>query len=91
MSVSRYNNESFIPPPIRKIEPAITDILHPYKMGERLDNLSSKYYKTPLLSYIIMCANVEFENEFEIPIGYEIRIPFPLQRVFDSWAIQNEI
>lgn len=88
---TRYIINTSIPQPIRKILPSVTDILHTLKMGERLDNIAQKYYKDPTLSWIIMCANTSWDQEFEIPIGTEIRIPFPLQRVFDSWMVSNEI
>lgn len=91
MSVSRYNISSLIPQPIRKITASPTDILHTLKMGERLDNLAYKYYKDPLLSWVIMCANPQYDNELEIQFGEVIRIPFPLQRVFDLWLVDNEI
>lgn len=92
MSISRYNNnESFVPPPARIIVPAITDILHPFKMGERIDNLAGKYYNDSELGWVIMYANPQYDNEFEVPIGTNIRIPFPLQRVMDSWMINGQI
>jgi hypothetical protein len=77
--------------PIRVVSPASTDILHTLKLGERIDNLSQKYYKKTGEGWVIMCANPEFENEFEIPPGTEIRIPWPLQRVYDSWMQTNEL
>jgi hypothetical protein len=92
MAVSRYvPNNSFVPQPIRKVVPSYTDVLHPLKMGERIDNLAYKYYKDPLLSWVIMCANPQYDNEFEIPYGVTIRIPYPLQRVFDAWLINDEV
>ena len=92
MSASRYqNNNTLVPQPLRKILPSPTDIAHPFKLGERLDNLAKKYYEDPTLAWVIMCGNPEFENEFDIPFGITLRIPFPLQRVFDSWMINNEL
>jgi len=92
MAVSRYlTNNPFSPQPIRKIIPSYTDILHPFKMGERLDNIAYKYYKDPLLSWVILAANPNYENEFDIPFGVTIRVPFPLQRVFDAWLINQDI
>lgn len=91
MSASRYTQSQLIPQPVRKIIPAATDILHPLKMGERIDNIAYKYYKDVTLSWVIMCANPDWDNEFEIPFNTYIRVPFPLQRVFDAWLIDNEI
>jgi hypothetical protein len=80
-----------VPQPIRKVLPAYTDVIHNLKLGERIDNLAFKYYKDPTLAWVIMCANPEFENEFDIPVGSPIRIPWPLQRVFTAWQIDDEI
>jgi len=91
MSVSRYNVNVFVPQPTRKIIPAATDILHPLKLGERIDNLAYKFYKDQTLGWVIMSANPQFENEWEIPFGTVVRVPYPLQRIFDSWLISNEI
>lgn len=89
--IDRYSFGTDFPQPIRKIPPAYTDILHILKMGERLDNLAHKWYGLPLGSFIIMCANPDFENEFEIPVGTEIRIPMPLDRVLKLWKIEEII
>ena len=91
MSANRYFNSSSVPQPVRKILNAPTDINHVLKIGERIDNLAYKYYKDPTLSWIIMCANPEFHNEFDISFGTNLRIPFPLERVFTSWLIGNDI
>jgi len=91
MPISRYSQNSLVPQPIRKIIPANTDILHPFKMGERIDNLAEKYYKDVTLGFVIMCANPEYDNEFEIPFNTFVRIPWPLQRVFDAWLIEDQI
>jgi len=60
-------------------------------MGERIDQIANKYYNDPTLSWVIMCANPQYDNEFEIKIGDDIRIAYPLQRVFDSWMLSNEL
>lgn len=89
--INRYELGSEFPQPVRKISPESTDILHTLKMGERLDNLAYKWYSLPLCGYIIMCANPEFENEFEIPVGTQIRIPMPLDRILKLWKIEKLI
>lgn len=91
MGVSRYQINKNIPQPKRKIKFADTDIIHPFKLGERIDNLSEKYYGVNTEGWVIMCGNPEYDNEFAIPHGVDIRIPYPLQRVFDAWQISNEI
>lgn len=89
--MNRYLLGTQPPQPMRKIQPAITDILHRLKMGERIDNLAQRYYQDPTLAWVIAAANPEFDNEFEIPIGSTVRVPLPLQRVWDSWLLTNEI
>lgn len=79
-----------IPQPKRKIIPSSSDIIHVLRMGERIDNLAKKYYLDQTLGWIIMCGNPQFDNEFEIPIGYSVRIPFPLSRVNSAWQISEE-
>lgn len=91
MPVSRYSNNSKIPQPTRKIIQAPTDILHTLKIGERLDNLAYKYYKDTSLGWVILAGNPDWYNEFDIPYGTILRIPFPLQRVFDNWLESQDI
>jgi hypothetical protein len=47
----------------------------------RLDKLSMKYYGNPFYDFLILYANPEYVNEFDIPDGALIRIPFPLTKV----------
>jgi hypothetical protein len=89
--INRYENNADVPQPGRNILPSVSDYFHVLKANERLDHLAYKYYNDSMLSWIIMCANPEFDNEFEIPAGTELRIPFPLQRVLDAWNIDNEL
>lgn len=89
--INRYASNSTFPQPIRKVIPSVTDQIHTLKMGERLDNIAYKYYGDPGLSWIIMCANPEFDNELDITIGTQLRIPYPLNRVLDDWMINKEI
>jgi len=91
MSASRYQNNSLVPQPVKKILPSATDIAHPFKIGERIDNLAQKYYSDVTLGWVIMAGNPEYENEFDIPFGVTLRIPYPLQRVFDMWLLSSEI
>jgi hypothetical protein len=89
--MSRYQTTSDFPQPIRKIIQSSSDIEHVLIMGERIDNIANKYYSDPLLGWVIMCANPEFDNEFDIKPGDKIRIPYPLQRVFDQWKVENDL
>lgn len=44
----------------------------------RLDRISQKYYGNPFYDFLILYANAIYTNEFDIPDGALIRIPFPL-------------
>jgi hypothetical protein len=46
----------------------------------RMDKLSQKYYNNPFYDFIILYANPEYLNEFDIPDGALIRIPFPIAK-----------
>lgn len=47
----------------------------------RMDKLSQKYYGNPFYDFLILYANPEYVNEFDIPDEALIRIPFPLSKV----------
>lgn len=47
----------------------------------RLDKLSMKYYGNPFYDYLILYGNRIYLNEFDIPDGALIRIPFPFGKV----------
>ena len=87
MAINRYSLYKSFPQPIREIAPSPTDLIHVLSMGERLDNLAQKYYGDPMLVWVIMCANPEYANEFEIPFGKKVRIPYPLERVTSIWNL----
>lgn len=89
MSYSRYSKRPFIQP-VRKINSASSDILHEYKSPENIDNLAYKYYGNATYGWVIMLANREYPFEFAIPYGVTLRIPFPLERVFQEWGINND-
>ena len=56
----------------------------------RLDKTSQKYYGSPFYDFFILYANPEYINEWEIPEGAIVRIPFPFQKVkADYEAILN--
>lgn len=46
----------------------------------RLDKLAQKYYGNPFYDFLILYGNNIYLNEFDIPDGALIRIPFPLQK-----------
>lgn len=58
----------------------------------RLDKLSQKYYGNPLYDFLILYANGEYLNEFDIPDGALIRIPFPFGKAIVLYeGIVNQI
>ncbi|MDA3779152.1 MAG: hypothetical protein PF487_02785 [Bacteroidales bacterium] len=47
----------------------------------RMDKIAKKYYGSPFYDFLIIYANKIYLNEFDIPDGALIRIPFPLNKV----------
>lgn len=86
----RYNKNSGIQP-TRVISNSANDIPHTLTQGETISKLAYKYYDDPNLSWIIMCANPQYFNEWEINIGDNIRIPYPLDRVKNEWNLKEEL
>jgi len=66
--------------PFVKIPPKGTDKKYVYKSNlSRLDKVSQQFYDSPFFGWVIMSANPEFGgNEFVIPDGSILTIPFPL-------------
>lgn len=54
-------------------------------LSSRLDRLSQKYYGNPFYDFIILYGNSIYVNEFDIPDGALIRIPFPLQVAISNY------
>lgn len=46
----------------------------------RMDKIAKKYYGNPFYDFLILYANKIYLNEFDIPDGALIRIPFPLNK-----------
>lgn len=66
--------------PFVKIPTKSTDKKYIYKTGmSRLDKVSQQYYDSPFFGWLILAANPEFGgNEFSIPDGSILSVPFPL-------------
>ena len=66
--------------PFVKVPTKTTDKKYIYKVGmSRLDKVSQQYYNSPFFGWLIMAANPEFGgNEFVIPDGSILTVPFPL-------------
>ena len=54
------------------------------KYSSRLDCLADKYYDDPTLYFLILMANPSYRNEFDMPDGLILRIPFPKERVLQE-------
>ena len=66
--------------PYVKVPTKTTDKKFIYKVGmSRLDKVSQQFYDSPFFGWLIMASNPEFGgNEFSIPDGSVLTIPFPL-------------
>jgi hypothetical protein len=66
--------------PYVKIPIKTTDKKYVYKTNmSRLDKVSQQFYDSPFFGWLIMAANPELGgNEYIIPDGSVITIPFPL-------------
>jgi phage tail protein X len=88
--MSRYSKYPHIQPK-RKIPIAISDVTHTFTQFDTVDKLAYKYYGDATLGWIIMCANPDYFHEFEIKNGDKIRIPLPLERVWQYLGVNGEI
>ncbi len=78
----RMNGDDMEPMPNVKLPESPSDKYERWRAGSsRLDFLSNKYYGSPFYDFFILLANPDFLNEWEIPDGEIIRIPFPIQKV----------
>ena len=66
--------------PFLSIPSRVTDQQYLYRSGRsRLDKISFEKYGAPYFGWLIMMANPQFSsNEFNIPDGTVLTIPFPL-------------
>ena len=66
--------------PYVKVPIKTTDKKFVYKLGmSRLDKVSQQFYDSPFFGWLILASNPEFGgNEFSIPDGSILTIPFPL-------------
>lgn len=81
---NRYNNflvngQQTVVPFVR-LTPKTTDQVYIYKNGQsRLDKISMQFYSSPFFGWLIQMANPQIPfNEFNIPDGTVLTIPFPL-------------
>ena len=64
-----------------------SDVYITYRKGvTRLDNVSYDVYGDPGYDWLILLANQNVASlEFEIPDGYELRVPYPLQQTLEEY------
>jgi hypothetical protein len=72
--------------PFIKLDEKPTDIIIQVKENTRFDILSQKYYANGKHGYLILQANPSFGGlEFDIPVGTNIRIPFPFKKTLQEF------
>ena len=66
--------------PYINLQSKSTDKRYIYKVGQsRMDKVSQQYYGSPLFGWLILQANPQYTgDEFSIPDGAVLTIPFPL-------------
>jgi hypothetical protein len=76
--------------PYINLQSKSTDKRYIYKVGQsRLDKVSQQYYGSPLFGWLIMQANPQFTgNEWNIPDGTILTIPFPLVASLQDYKTQ---
>lgn len=68
--------------PFVNISQSASDLSEVWVRGRsRYDKLALKYYNNPFYDFFIFMANPEYRDQFDIPDGALIRIPFPIDRV----------
>jgi hypothetical protein len=67
-----------------------TDKQYIYVVGQsRMDKVSQQYYGTPTFGWLILMANPIYGgNEFDIPDGSILTIPFPLVASLQDYKAQ---
>lgn len=80
--------------PFVKISESPSDLSEVWVLGRsRLDKLALKYYNNPFYDFFILLANPQYVDQFDIPDGALIRIPFPIDRVkleYESFLRKNK-
>lgn len=68
--------------PFVPISQSSSDLSEVWVQGRsRLDKLALRYYNNPFYDFFILLANPQYVDQFDIPDGALIRIPFPIDRV----------
>lgn len=83
--IEMYN----MPPMEIDIRPS--DIYVEYnKANNRFDRIAGSVYQDDELAILIRWANQQWDQEFDIPAGEVIRVPFPLEEVMQEVAEKIE-
>lgn len=68
--------------PFVPISESTSDLSEVWVQGRsRLDKLALRYYNNPFFDFFILYGNPQYIDQFDIPDGALIRIPFPIDRV----------
>lgn len=68
--------------PFVPISQSTSDLSEVWVLGRsRLDKIALKYYNNPFYDFFILYANPQYVDQFDIPDGALIRIPFPIDQV----------
>lgn len=74
------------PVPFIKLDEKATDIIVQVKENTRFDILSQRYYGNGKHGFLILTANPSFGGlEFDIPVGTNIRVPFPFKKTLQEY------
>lgn len=78
-AILKNENGSIDSMPFIRIPMNPSDKYEDWNVGfSRMDKLAEKYYDNAIYDFLILYANPEYVNEFDIPDNTLIRIPFPL-------------
>lgn len=80
--------------PFVTISESTSDLSEVWVLGRsRLDKIALRYYNNPFYDFFILYANPQYLDQFDIPDGALIRIPFPIDRVkeeYESFLRKNK-
>ena len=79
-------DDKVISVPFIPLDPKDTDGMIIYdKNKTRLDKVSQNEYDSPFYGFLILMANPEFREEWQILDGQAIRIPLPLEETLKEY------
>jgi hypothetical protein len=85
-AILRNDNGTIESMPFVKLPINSTDKYEYWNEGfSRLDKISQKYYLNPFFDWLILLANPDYTNEWDIDDGYLLRIPFPKEKAIADY------